>query len=205
MENSQTVQNYINKKGTYYVFRTLLYPVALSFRPTIYGKENIPEEGGVIIASNHRNRADPGFACMSTRRVVHFLAKKELHDSKFAWFFRMAGTIPVDRGVHGTGVMEIAEEMLRRGEVIGIYPEGTRNKTDDPIQPLKYGAVRLAQKTGAPIVPLAISGIGKPFKSQVKVCFGKPYHVAQDADLDKENEKLRKKLTELYLNGKEEE
>ena len=123
MENSQTVQNYINKKGTYYVFRTLLYPVALSFRPTIYGKENIPEEGGVIIASNHRNRADPGFACMSTRRVVHFLAKKELHDSKFAWFFRMAGTIPVDRGVHGTGVMEIAEEMLRRGEVIGIYPE----------------------------------------------------------------------------------
>lgn len=205
MENSQTVQNYINKKGTYYVFRTLLYPVALTFRPTIYGKENIPETGGVIIASNHRNRADPGFACMSTRRVVHFLAKKELHDSRFAWFFRMAGTIPVDRGVHGTGVMETAEEMLRQGEVIGIYPEGTRNKTADPIQPLKYGAVRLAQKTGAPIVPLAISGIGKPFTSQVKVCFGKPYHVARDADLDQENEKLRRKLTELYLNGKEEE
>ena len=205
MENSQTVQNYINKKGTYYVFRTLLYPVALTFRPTIYGKENIPETGGVIIASNHRNRADPGFACMATRRVVHFLAKKELHDSKFAWFFRMAGTIPVNRSVHGTGVMEIAEEMLRRGEVIGIYPEGTRNKTDEPIQPLKYGAVRMAQKTGAPIVPLAISGIGKPFTSQVKVCFGKPYHVAEDADLDKENEKLRNKLTSLYLYGREEE
>ena len=205
MENNTSVRQYINKKGSYYVFRALLYPVALSFHPTIYGKENIPEEGAVIIASNHRNRADPGFACMSTRRVVHFLAKKELHDGKFAWFFRMAGTIPVDRGVHGTGVMETAEQLLQHGEIIGIYPEGTRNKTDDPVQPLKYGAVRLAQKTGAPIVPLAISGIGKPFRSRVKVCFGKPYHVSEDADLTRENEKLREKLTSLYLNGTEEE
>ena len=205
MEKYLTAEDYIRYNGTYHVFRTLLYPVALTFSPTIYGKENIPETGRAIIASNHRNRCDPGFACMATKRVIHFLAKKELHDGKFAWFFRLAGTIPVNRGVHGTGVMETAEKMLEKGEVIGIYPEGTRNKTDDPIQPLKYGTVRMAQKTGAPIIPLSIRGIEKPFHSHVEAFFGKPYYVAADANLDEENEKLRRKLTSLYLTGSEEE
>ena len=153
MEKYRSVEEYMNHRAGFYLFKALLYPIGLTYRPTAYGRENIPEEGAVILASNHRNRRDPAFVCFPTKRVVHFLAKKELHEGKFAWFFRMAGTIPVNRGVHGTGVMEIAEEMLRQGEVIGIFPEGTRNKTDEPIQPLKYGTVRMAQKTGTPIVP----------------------------------------------------
>ena len=202
MEEVDT-EKYVKNEAGYKILKCLLYPVAIPYKPTIYGKENIPAEGGVIIASNHRKADDPAFAVMATKRVIHWLAKKELHESKFKWFFEAAGTIPVNRGVHHTGVMEVAEAMLEQGYVIGIYPEGTRNKTEDPIQPLKYGAVRLAQKTGAWIVPLSIAGINGAFKSNVRTCIGEPYKIAADADLDQENEILRKKLARLYLEAEE--
>ena len=203
MVEQLNIDKYINNVWGYKLFKVLLYPVALTYKPKIYGKENLPAEGGFIIAANHRKAEDPAFAVMATNRIIHWLAKKELHDGKFGWFFRAGGTIPVNRGVHHTGVMEEAEEVLNQGHVIGIYPEGTRNKTEEPIQPLRFGAVRLAQKTGAPLVPMATAGINGRFKSNVAVCIGEPYTIEPDADLEKENEKLRNKLTELYLLAEE--
>ena len=183
----------------YNMLRKYLTPLALTWRPQFHDTENIPEEGAVIICGNHRKNADPPFMALSTRRVVHFLAKKELHEGAFGWLFRKAGTIVVDRSRHNNGSMEQAEEVLELGGVIGIYPEGTRNRTDMPIQPLKFGAVRMAQKTGAWIVPLITTGVGLPVVSRVQVYVGKPYKIAADADLEKENEKLRNIMTEMYL------
>ena len=197
---NNTVEKYT---ASYYIFRALLYPIALTFNPKFYGKENIPQSGPVIIAANHRHAADPGFSCMSTKRPVHFLAKKELHDGPFSLFFKFAGTIPVDRSRHNNGAMEAAEEVLNNGGLIGIFPEGTRNRTDEPIQPLKYGAVRLAQKTGAKIVPLAVANLDKPFTSHTRICIGEPYNIEKDADLEAENKKLRQKMTELYLRARD--
>ena len=73
---SSVSTDYVKYEPSYKVLKALLYPVALSFRPKIYGKENIPEEGPVIICLNHRYNPDPAWACLATRRVVHFLAKR---------------------------------------------------------------------------------------------------------------------------------
>ena len=68
------------------------------FRPRIIGRENIPKDGGVILAGNHRHIFDPCMPILSTKRPVHYMAKKELFDSSVGWFFRVVGCIPVDRG-----------------------------------------------------------------------------------------------------------
>ncbi|MBQ3385435.1 MAG: 1-acyl-sn-glycerol-3-phosphate acyltransferase [Erysipelotrichaceae bacterium] len=195
---SSVSTDYVKYEPSYKVLKALLYPVALSFRPKIYGKENIPEEGPVIICLNHRYNPDPAWACLATRRVVHFLAKKELHESKFSLFFRMAGTISVDRQAHDHKAMDAAEEMLRKGHVIGIFPEGTRNRTEDPLLPFKYGAVRMAQKTGASIVPMIAKGT---FSTGVRIYIGEAYKISEDADLTAENEKLRNIMLEMYTSN----
>ena len=195
---SSVSTDYVKYEPSYKVLKALLYPVALSFRPKIYGKENIPEEGPVIICLNHRYNPDPAWACLATRRVVHFLAKKELHESKFSLFFRMAGTISVDRQAHDHKAMDAAEEMLRKVHVIGIFPEGTRNRTEDPLLPFKYGAVRMAQKTGASIVPMIAKGT---FSTGVRIYIGEAYKISEDADLTAENEKLRNIMLEMYTSN----
>ena len=179
--------------------RKYLTPLAMTWHPQFHDTDRIPKEGAVVLCGNHRTNADPPFMALSTDRVVHFLAKKELHEGPFRWLFKKAGTIVVDRSRHHNGSLEKAKEVLELGGVIGIYPEGTRNKTDMPIQPLKFGAVKMAQKTGAWIVPLITTGTGLPFVSRVQVYVGEPYKIAPDADLTEENEKLRQILTEMYL------
>ncbi|MBR0137394.1 MAG: 1-acyl-sn-glycerol-3-phosphate acyltransferase [Erysipelotrichaceae bacterium] len=184
------------RKGLYPVFKVMLYPVAASFRPQLKGQENIPEEGPVIIACNHIGNTDPGYACMATKRMIHFMAKKELFDSPFSWFFKSAGTIRVDRENHGGNALEKAEQILNEGGVIGIYPEGTRNRTNQPLQPFKHGAVRLARRTGATIVPMAIRG---NFRKGMKVAFGKGFTVSKEDEVSEATEKLYQKVLELYL------
>ena len=94
--------------------------------------------------------------------------------------------------------MDAAEEMLRKGHVIGIFPEGTRNRTEDPLLPFKYGAVRMAQKTGASIVPMIAKGT---FSTGVRIYIGEAYKISEDADLTAENEKLRNIMLEMYTSN----
>ena len=188
-----------DEKGWYYFWKAFFTPVALLiFRPKIYGKENIPEEGGVILACNHIHMADPAYLVLSTKRVVRFLAKRELLDSILGSIYKGLCAIPVDRknGAHNSLVA--AEYALNKGEVIGIYPEGTRNR-NNPLNllPFKYGTVKLASETHAPVVPVGFVSKGRPFIDDYKVYIGKPYYIEKDADLDKENEILREKILEL--------
>ncbi|MBR2545280.1 MAG: 1-acyl-sn-glycerol-3-phosphate acyltransferase [Erysipelotrichaceae bacterium] len=192
---SSVTADYVKYEPSYKLIRAFLFPVALSFRPKVHGKENIPAEGPVIICLNHRYNPDPAWACLVTKRVVHFLAKKELHESRFRVFFRLAGTISVDRQAHDHKAMNEAEQMLRDGHVIGIFPEGTRNRTDEPLLPFKYGAVRMAQKTGASIVPMIAKGT---FSTGVRIYVGEAYKINEEADLTAENEKLRNIMLKMY-------
>lgn len=91
-----------------------------------------------------------------------------------------------------------AEEVLKNGGVIGIFPEGTRNRTKEDLLPFKKGAVNFAKHTSALIVPAAITGQYKIFGNSLKIIFGKPYKVIDD-DLDKENEKLKNKILKLKI------
>jgi len=187
-------------KSSYTVLKTLLTPVGLAmYRPHLHGNEKIPADGGVVLCLNHRCNGDPAFICLGTKRMIHFLAKKELFEGAFSWFFKLAGTISVDRAHGDKRALHTAEDVLTKGGIVGIFPEGTRNRTDTPIFPLKFGAVRMAQKTGVMIMPVVSVGPYKPFGTPVDVYFGDPYYIAADADLELENEKLHQIMTEMYV------
>lgn len=165
------------------------------FRPKIVGREKIPKDGGVILAGNHRHIFDPCMPILSTKRPVHYMAKKELFNSPIGWFFKVVGCIPVDRGHDNTESKEAALEVLREGEVLGIFPEGTRNKSLNGLLPFKYGAVSMSNKSGALIVPFAITGKYRLFNNKLTVRFGEGF-VASD-DLERANKRLVSEIEEL--------
>lgn len=183
----------------YRIVRTLGYPIfLLLYRPEFEGRNNIPKSGSVILAGNHTNNLDAAIMLAGPKRVVHMLAKKELFKSKISnAFFRSMGCIPVDRKIHDENAKSEAIEVLKNNEVIGIFPEGTVNRTNDIILPFKYGAVSFAKKTGAYIVPFTITGKYKLFRRSIKITYGKPYKVTDDLKI--ENKKLMNIITKMLI------
>lgn len=98
------------------------------YHPVVFGKENIPEKGGIVVCGNHRHVDDQYNALIATKRVVHMLAKDEYFKGKKEWFYRMAGCIPVDRSIHDENAKSEAREILNNKGAIGLFPEGTRNE-----------------------------------------------------------------------------
>ena len=160
----------------------------LLFQPKYTGLENIPKEGPVVLAGNHTGYLDCGFLISSTKRTVHFLAKKQLLDGPKKLFFGNMGIIPVDRSIHDKGALHAAIEALNNGEIIGIFPEGTINKTDDVIMPFKIGAVKMAYEAKCQVVPFVITGKYKLF-ARPTIEFYKPIK-PKHKDLDIDNKKL---------------
>ena len=188
------------------VIYKLLMPVygvlyRIKYRPTIIGKENIPKKGAFIICGNHKHTRDQMNVMIVTRRVIQYMAKEEYFEGNFAWFFRLAGCIKVDRRIHDEEAKRIAIDYLNKGEAIGIFPEGTRNKTlgtpeEVDLLPFKFGAVSFAQKTGALIVPFGISGEYTGKKGNLVCRIGKPIDI-KGMDLEEANELLRKNILKL--------
>ena len=130
------------------------------------------------------------------------MAKKEYFDNKkVAWFFKASGCISVDRSKKDPVAKEKALEVLKDNGAIGIFPEGTRNRTKDLLQPFKFGAVSLAKKTDATIVPFAITGEYKFRSKDLKVTFAKPFKVG-NMDLEEANEKLYKEVLKILKKDK---
>lgn len=128
------------------------------------------------------------------------MAKKELFESKFTnFFFRNMCCIPVNRSIHDKDAKNEAVEVLKNNEVLGIFPEGTVNKTNEIVLPFKYGAVSFAKKTNAYIVPFAITGKYKIFRRSIKITYGKPYKVKQD--LEVENNRLMNTVKRMIKEG----
>ena len=268
-----------DKMTGYKVFKAILSPIyKLWYNPKIKGKENIPKEGPIILAGNHIHIMDQCNVIISTKRPIHYMAKKEYFDKKykegkFAWFFRLSGCIPVDRTTKDEEAKSSALQVLQESKVLGIFPEGTRNAlkekqikelydkyfTDKNIPfaefykkikknkksfidlleefkdkgyitieeftdniydadaflkdmilnhklteeeyinnyllPLKFGAVSLASKTNAFIVPYAITGKYKFRSKDLTINIGKPFKV--EDDLEKANKKLDEEIKKL--------
>ena len=188
----------------YYIFRTILKPIYwLLYHPKIVGKENIPKKGPVLFCGNHRHVLDQCPVLIATRLPVHYMAKKEYFDSKMAWFFKAVGCIPVNRQIHDEEAKERALNVLRNNGAIGIFPEGTRNKTigtkdEVLLLPFKFGAVSMAKKTDATIVPFGIMGSHKVFNRNLICVFGKPIKVGEKT-LEEANELLRMEIEKLVL------
>ena len=193
----------------YKVVRFIGRPIyKIVFRSKYYGVDNIPSEGAVILAGNHTNNLDAAMMIGAPKRIVHMMAKKELFSSKISnYFFRSMGCISVNRSIHDENAKSEAKKKKKNNEVLGIFPEGTVNKTlykdnEQLLLPFKYGAVSFAKKTNAYIVPFAINGKYKIFSKDLKITFGKPYKVT--GDLESENEKLMNIVSKMILEGRNE-
>jgi 1-acyl-sn-glycerol-3-phosphate acyltransferase len=142
----------------------LLPPFQLWFNWRFEGLERIPPEGPLIVAGNHLSYVDPfahAFFVVRAGRRPRFLAKQELFDNWFTGMvLRGARQIPVDRGTGDRSPLEGAASALEAGEVVVIYPEGTTTTTNEDFSPGagKTGVVRLALRTGVPILPVATWG-----------------------------------------------
>ena len=152
------------------------------YKPSVTGKDNIPENGRIILAGNHTNYFDCLLVAGATKRCVHYLAKDELMRGPLKIVFGSLGIIPVNRRQKDKAALEAAEAILKEEKLIGIFPEGTINRTDDIIMPFKFGAVKMARDTETPIVPFVITGKYKPFKKSVKIRFFEPMTVGENLE-----------------------
>lgn len=148
------------------------------YRPKVYGTENIPETGGVVFVSNHKHAFDPVVVMTFTSRFVHYLAKESIFRGLHGKMLESIGIIKVDRSKRNPLAVMSAENVLSAGGAIGIFPEGTRNRTEEPLLKFKTGAVRMAQNTNALIIPCAIRGEFKVFKKGLEIEYGKPLEVS---------------------------
>ena len=118
----------------YNIYKAILGPIfILWYRPTVIGKENILKEGPIIVAGNHKHVMDQCGPMSVSKKPIHYMAKKEYFDGKFAWFFKMMGCISVNRSIHDDNAKEEAMNVLLDGKALGIFPEGKRNFTDNLI------------------------------------------------------------------------
>ncbi|MFE5185845.1 lysophospholipid acyltransferase family protein [Streptomyces sp. NPDC056628] len=198
----------------YYVLKyVLLGPLLrLVFRPRIEGLEHVPATGAAIVAGNHLSFSDHFLMPAILKRRITFLAKKEyftgpgIKGRLTAAFFRSAGQIPVDRTGKEAGQAAIREGLgvLRKDELLGIYPEGTRSH-DGRLYKGKVGVAVMALKAGVPVVPCAMIGTfeaqppGKviPNIRPVTIRFGEPLDFSRYAGMENEKTILRAVTDEI--------
>jgi 1-acyl-sn-glycerol-3-phosphate acyltransferase len=178
------------------------------------GFERLPDSGPAILAPNHVSFLDSAFLMLQVPRNISFVGKAEYMDSwKTKYLFPAMGMIPIDRsgGERSQAALDTAERVLRRGELFGIFPEGTRSR-DGYLYRGRTGAARLALKVGCPIFPVGVVGtreIQPPdakfpkFRRECTIRIGRPINVARYASRGEEHLVLRQITDELMFEIRE--
>lgn len=157
----------------------------LFYKVKVTGLENIPQEGGLIMACNHMSNFDPPFAggfAGKKRDSIYFIKKELMSVPVCGRLFKYFGFIPVDRKKPGgdMGAIKAALKVVKKGESLFIFPEGTRSKTGKPGR-AKPGIGFMVYHSGAPVLPIKITNTNKlPFTRNLSVTFGKPFKVEKD-------------------------
>lgn len=148
------------------------------FRVRASGGSNEPPEGPVVVCGNHRSLLDPPMIACFLKRQVKFMAKAELFNIPvFSSFIRGCGAFPVNRGGMSMETMKTAINVLKEGNMLVIFPEGTRQKAGK-LGEGKKGAASMALRSGARILPVAIIGPYKPFR-RMRIVYGEPFDAAE--------------------------
>ena len=149
----------MKKTLTFRISRIFGKPICqILFPLKVQNLQNLPKEGKAIVCCNHISMKDPIYLSMHSSRMMRYMAKKELFENKFAsMIIRGMGAFPVDRGsAKDSGSIDYANEILRQGELLAIFIEGTRSK-DGKLGRPKSGAAMLAYNNQAPVVPVCIT------------------------------------------------
>jgi 1-acyl-sn-glycerol-3-phosphate acyltransferase len=184
----------------------------LLFRPTVVGAENIPLEGPVLIAPIHRSNVDFALTLFISKRKSFFMAKDSLFRVPLLGpLIAHLGAFPIHRGAADRGSMALSEAVLRQGHALVLFPEGTRKEGRD-VAPLHDGAMFVAARTGAKVVPVGIGGSDRampkgaklPRPSKIRIVVGPPIdppsadgRVSRSA-LSAKSEELRAALENVY-------
>ncbi len=213
------------KLGYDFLRCTIATGLRIFLRLRIKGVANIPKKGPTILAANHLSHVDPIAVIISSRRKSHYLAKDAHFKNIFLrTFMNVTGMIETNRETGGTEALSRAVDVLEKNRALGIFPEGTRSKKDEPpfLLPGKTGIARLsASYPDVPVVPIAINGtreMMKPNKhklprmwKKISLSYGKPitwmewlsenYSVEDLLALaDKDDEAIKNKLSEMFRN-----
>ncbi len=157
----------------------------------VIGRDNIPKEGGMILALNHRSNIDVIMGGIACPRPLNYMAKKELFENKFlGWLISHLNAFPLDRAGNDLKAIKTALTRLKEGKVLGIFPEGTRVKNGDDVS-AKAGVSMLALRAKVPVVPGVIVGDYKIFR-KVYIIFGEPISLEKYYDTKQSSEDLLK-------------
>jgi len=152
------------------------------FSLRVFGRENVPGEGGVLIASNHQSFLDPILIGVGLKRQIHYMARRSLFKNiLFRGLIKSLNAFPVKRKGTDVAALKKAIALLRRGEVVLLFPEGTRTR-DGTIGPIEHGFGMIARRAGVPLVPAVIDGAFEAWPrtrrifrfAAASVIFGKP-------------------------------
>ncbi|MDR2933442.1 MAG: 1-acyl-sn-glycerol-3-phosphate acyltransferase [Oscillospiraceae bacterium] len=165
-------------KALTYIYIRFMYKI------TYEGLENIPADQGFILSSNHQTFYDPLFIAHKVKPQMHFMAKAEFFDKKIVgWLFRSLGAFPVQRGKSDKSAMDTARKIIESGDVMAIFPEGTRSKDGNPMRP-KPGVAMVAGMVGCGVQPVGISYMGRlRFRKKVTVRYA-PFLSARSLAID---------------------
>lgn len=162
--------------------------LGLVYRVEVAGAQRVPTRGPAILVANHESMLDPFVLGLVTRRTIRYMAKAELWRSPLTRAFMEGfGTFPVDRGRDGRLALRHAEELLARGELVGLFPQGTCAPLRH--RPFRRGAARLALVAGAPLVPVALVGTERALRPgdapvigfpKLRILVGRPREVARE-------------------------
>ncbi len=181
----------------------------IGFRFRVIGRENIPRKGGVVLAANHASYLDPPALGSASPRMVYFMARDTLFKNRLLSFWmRNVGVIPLKRHSAHLSALREALELVKKGRVLGLFPEGTRNITGKT-EKANAGVAFLAAQAGVPVVPAYISGtdtaLPKNARSvrfhKIVVRFGKPLHIEKGADYQDSARQIMERIYQLKNAG----
>ena len=170
----------------------------IMFRIKIEGKENVPTEGACLICPNHKSYYDPPLVVAFNKRHITMIAKEELNKNPFlAWLMKTFDAFTVQRDGKDIETVRHSLKVLKEGGILGIFPEGTRNGMEKGVK-VKNGAVQMAIKSGAPIIPVGIKGEFKFFR-KITMTYGEPIYYDK-TKIDQHNKEELDALTQELMN-----